>query len=321
MNISFTNPPITSSPEELEARARQAIQLFNDSMRQAKMKNDSRWQVWIDMHGDMAEALTVENLLQFQNHPSIAPQITGGSGKHYLTRIGEVFGLKQLHFLLRNHTETVCGNPADFATEDGTYITVTSMRHLYHLAKISFYHGNLFRRQTPFLEIGGGFGNLARMISGNGLASQYYIIDHPVLHAIQYFFLTQFFTPEDIAIHGPDGNFLNGTEASLIQLVPLFHFEHLTKKLTRPYTLVSTMALTEIPRAGQDKYLETLSPALVYVFGQLQNFCVGGGRSSGDCFFSNEALVYRLGEHFHTLDYDFWGYHFEYIGRQRTARQ
>ena len=76
------------------------------------------------------------------------------------------------------------------------------------------------------------------------------------------------------------------------------------------------MALTEIPRPGQEQYLGLLDPHLIYVFGQLENRTVGGGRSAEAEEFSNQELVFTLGQRFHTLEYRFHGYHFEYIGRR-----
>lgn len=318
MNISFLNPPLATSSEDRRKRAKWASEIFVQRLNREKARNDNRWKVWVEMHKEMADTLTIDNLLMFQSHPSLGPQITGGSGHHFLKKISDQYGQNKLDFLLSNHTESVCGQPKDLVCENGTYITVTSMRHLYHIAKLQHFCNFLYGTPLPFIEIGGGFGNLARMVCQYNLCSKYYIIDHPVLHAIQSFYLTDFFPSADIATLGDKDQYLTGSEDSKIHLCSLFDFERVIERIEKPYVLVSTMALTEIPKSGQDKYMDVLSPDTIYVFGQFRNVCLGGGKSAESQGFDNESFIYRLGRNFHTLDYNFWGYHFEYIGRNKT---
>ena len=126
---------------------------------------------------------------------------------------------------------------------------------------------------------------------------------------------------DDVAILGRDGRRLTGSEASRVQLVPLFTFEPTLKALNGHYTLLSSQALTEIDRAGQETYLDIIDPELCYIYGQYNLVWIGSGIRANYQGINNEQLVFDLGEMLHTLDYQFYGYHFEHIGRKRPTRR
>lgn len=319
MNLQFLNPPRRADESARRTRARKALDILAQAKAASASLADNRWVVWVEMHHRMDQALSEDSLLGFQSHPDLGPQITGGSGRHFLDLLERECGGRQARRLLNGHQETDCGQPRDLVVERGKYITVTSMRHLYHLGRIGDQLPLCFAAAPDVVEIGGGFGNLARMTYQAGQCRRYFIVDHPVLLAIQYFFLTEFFSPEQVAVcAGPQG-YIQGDARSAIQLFSAFAADELPRHLTDPYAVVSTMALTEIPREGQDQYLSLLDPRFIYVFGQLENRTVGGGRSAENVEFSNRELVFTLGERFHTLDYQFHGYHFEYLGRAFEA--
>jgi putative sugar O-methyltransferase len=317
MDFCFLNPPLVSGVEQQRSRAQAALEILKtrtdtgDSL-------ENRWKVWIDMHRSMYENLSVDSLLEFQSHPMLGPQITGGSGKHFLSFIAENFGYQELTRLLKNHSETLCGKPKDMVNEQGAYITITSMRHLYHVAQLRSWLSFVSDKTLPIVEIGGGFGNLARMAIQQGVCSRYFIVDHPVMQCIQYYFLTEFFTPEEIAIVTGNGEYLTGSSASKIQLYSSLGYQSLKSVLRAPYALVSTLALTEISGSGQRQYLDYFKPAFIYVYGQFENAAIGpAGKSGKEMQFSNKELVCGLAQEFHTLMYKYYGYHFEYIGRSR----
>ena len=312
MHLRFINPPRHTPEEQRRARARQALAILEQAVAAGP---DNRWVVWVEMHQRMRDALSEDSLLKFQSHPDLGPQITGGSGRHFLDWLQRDCGADALGLWLDNFVETTCGTPKDLVQKRGVYITVTSMRHLYHLAKVARRLPLCFAGAPDVVEIGGGYGNLARLFVQSGQCRRYFIVDHPVLLAIQYFFISEFLPPREIAVRVGEEEYLQGDQSCPVQLVSSFAAEALPGLLTDPYALVSTMALTEIPRPGQEQYLELLDPRLIYIFGQLENRAVGGGRSAGEAEFSNQELVFTLGQRFHTLEYQFHGYHFEYIGR------
>lgn len=317
MDLCFLNPPVVSNIEVQRNRAETALQILR-SRADLSSGRENRWQVWIDMHRSMYENFSVESLLEFQSHPALGPQITGGSGKHFLTLIARDFGHQAVASLLKNHVETLCGKPRDLVCEQGAYITITSMRHLYHIAQLRAHLGHVSARSLPVVEIGGGFGNLARMCLQQGVCDRYYIVDHPVVNCIQYFYLTEFFPAQDIALVDDRGAYLTGDKNAKVHLCSSFGYQWLADEFARdPYSLVSTLALTEITGPGQKQYLDFFKPAFLYIYGQFDNIAVGpGGKSGADMQFSNKALVCRLAQEHHTLMYKFHGYHFEYIGRK-----
>jgi len=318
MDVCFVNPPVVTSSKDRKERADKAIEIFQKRCDQQKGLSDNRWKAWVEMHKNMADALTQENLINFQSHKAIAPQITGGSGRHFLRKISEQLGPKTLDDLLRNHTETTCGKPKDLVCENGVYITITSMRHLFHLSKIKKYFDLFYRQPLSAIEIGGGFGNLARMVLSYDLCFKYYIIDHPILNTIQFFYLTDFFPGSDVAIVDEKGIFLNGSESSKVFLCSMFGYNWLFENIEKKYALFSTMALTEIPKKGQDEYLKALSPSFMYIVGQSKNLCVQGGQSAEGKTFDNKDFIINIMQKYHSLEYNFWGYFFEYIGRIKS---
>lgn len=316
MNLDFLNPPIHSSETEQIDRANEALECLNRSIHMPDRFSENRWRVWIEVHDKMRKELNTDTLLRFQSHAAIAPYITGGSGRHFLGKIEKEFGHRRLESYLRNYTETLCGFPKDIVTEKNTYITITSMRHLYHLVRIREYLKGCTNLPVTIVEIGGGFGNLCRLALQYNLCDKYYIVDHPVLHAVQHYYLTEFIPSDMIAIADNEGKFIKGNNDSAVQLYPSFSYHTLKNILTKPYLLCSTMALTEINRNGQEEYLDFFHPTFIYIFGQLENLAVAGGASSGDNFFSNKWLIEEFAEKYHTLYYGFYGYHFEYMGRK-----
>ncbi|MCG6552160.1 MAG: hypothetical protein L7F77_07520 [Candidatus Magnetominusculus sp. LBB02] len=316
MSFNFLNPPIVSDDLSLRSRADEAIGILSAADAAAQAGHDNRWRVWVDVHGKMASELNAEIMMGFQSHPAIAPYITGGSGKHFLTWIEREFGHACLDSYLKNYTETLCGLPKDILMERNTYITITSMRHLYHLARLKEHLKVCTTLPVTMVEIGGGFGNLCRLSFQYGLCDKYYIVDHPVLNAVQHFYLTEFMPSSAIAAAGSDGQFIKGNADCPVQLYSSFSYGALKGALTKPYVLCSTMALTEIHPPGQREYLDFFSPTYIYVFGQLENLAVAGGASSEDDYFSNKALIEEFADNYHTLHYGFYGYHFEYMGRK-----
>ena len=320
--IKWLNPPLLSPESERLKRAEKALGFLRNQEKEAVLATDRRWEVWRDMHQKMKNAVTSKSLLEFQSHPVLGPSITGGSGEHYLDMIAELYGYQKLKSILKNYQETLCGQPSDIVSHLGSYVTRTSMRHLYHLARLNFLCKNQLASPVTFWEIGGGFGNLARLVLQYKLSRQYCIVYHPVMQAVQYFFLGEFFPQPEIAVISGKGRYLCGSPKSMIQLYSLFMpGKDIKFKTKKPHALISTMALTEITREHQIEYLDLFSPALIYVFGQLKNVALGGGKSIARKGFSNEGLVRHLRRNYHMLEYKFHGYHFEYIGKgKRKAK-
>ena len=86
MHLRFINPPLHTPREERLARAQAALAILDQAVAAGP---DNRWVVWVEMHHRMMQALNPDAMLEFQRHPELGPQITGGSGRHFLEVAGE----------------------------------------------------------------------------------------------------------------------------------------------------------------------------------------------------------------------------------------
>jgi putative sugar O-methyltransferase len=298
-----------------EARATAAVEMLkeieNYDLPDPTMRSDS----WKHLHGQMLAAIDIDALLQFQSHPEIAPQICGGGGDVYLDKITERFGQETLSFLLSTYRETLCGDPQDIVCAKGCYLTKTAMRHIYHLAYIRYIVSEYFRKKMNVVEIGGGFGNLARLCRQYNLTNRYFLVDYPAVLCIQFYFLTEFFSPDSIALWNGD-KFVHGDQNCQFCLVtPNAAKSIMTMMATSPLGLVSTMAITEMPQLGQLYYLENIFPDFIYVFGQLETTALPQGIFHEDFnFIRNKGLFEYLCGEYHTIDYTQSDYYGEYLG-------
>jgi putative sugar O-methyltransferase len=270
---SIIDPRRDSRPERAEAAQR----LRREMNEAFTLDEKLRWGGWKEWHDGMEAALSVDGYLNFQCHPALAPTLCGAGGETYLWRIREQIGGENLAFLMRTFRETLCGKPMDMRMFEGTWITRTSMRHVYHLAVLRDFCRNYFGVPVTFVEIGGGFGNLARLAVQFHLVDRYLIVDLPQTGSVQHFYLTEFMDAGEVAIW--DGErFLSGSAASKVWIVNPAALRQLTESKTSPMVMISTNALTEMPRPGQDYYLNGVPWDIVYAYGQTQKRDHVGGR-------------------------------------------
>src|SRR5262249_20207203 len=152
-------------------------------------------------------------------------------------------------FFLATYRETLCGVPGDLQTVKGTPITRTAMRHLYHLAVLHGFCRHYYGAPVDFVEIGGGFGNLARMMVQYRLSLRYTIIDFPASLAVQYFYLTEFLDESAVAVWTGESYLTGDTDSAVRLALPGAANAFAAATMDRPLLLASTMAMTEIPEA------------------------------------------------------------------------
>jgi len=280
--------------------------------REGQGSQSDRNSVWDMPHERMAAAVRDGSLPRFQEDSRVADHICHGGGEIYLQRIAERYGQERLSFFLSTYRETLCGEPQDITCVQGCYITRTAMRHLYHLAVLHGFSRDYYGRAVNFVEIGGGFGNLARLARQYRLAERYYIVDVPVSLVAQMFYLTEFFGGDEVALW--DGtNYLHGSEDSPICLLPP-HAIELLSVVSSPTFLVSTMALTETPRSIQDEYLEKLRFSTIYVYGQTLTNYLGGSTQLSGSDLDNANLFYQLSKTCHVVEWSQADYYSELLG-------
>jgi len=282
--------------------------------------SDGRWELWEQHHDRMAQAIAAETseLLRFQASSEIAPQICGGGGEVYLSRLRESVGQSAYSLFLATYQESLCGDPQDLANIEGCLITRSAMRHLYHLGVLHEFCRHMYSRPIDFVEIGGGYGNLARLAVQYDIADRYFIVDFPASLAVQYYYLTEFFDADYVSIRNDD-DYLTGSPNSKICLATPGTTPLISAELSRPDMLVSTMAMTEIPPGGQQYYLETINSDAVYVFGQTEPSRPQGLHLSGLRQISNQGLFHSLSERFHCAKFVRGEFYTELLGIRPTA--
>jgi putative sugar O-methyltransferase len=263
----------------------------------------------------MALAIADEpaELLRFQASPDIAPQICGGGGETYLNRLRESVGQSAYPLFLATYQESFCGDPQDLVNIDGCSITRSSMRHLYHLGVLHEFCRHMYSGPIDFVEIGGGYGNLARLAMQYDIASRYFLIDFPASLAVQYYYLTEFFDAGDVSIRNGDV-YITGGPGSKICLTAPETTPHISEGVSRPNMLVSTMAMTEIPPGGQQYYLQNIDSDAVYVFGQTEPTPPLGSHLSGVRQIFNQGLFHSLAERYHCAKFVQGEFYTEILG-------
>jgi len=282
--------------------------------------SDGRWELWEQHHDRMALAIADEpaELLRFQASPNIAPQICGGGGETYLSRLRESVGRSTYSLFLATYQESCCGDPQDLVNIDGCSITRSAMRHLYHIGVLHDFCRHMYSNPIDYVEIGGGYGNMARLAVQYDIAKRCFIIDFPASLAVQYYYLTEFFEAEDVAIRNGDV-YLTGSPDSKICLATPETTPLISDEMSRPNMLVSTMAMTEIPQGGQQYYLQNIDSDAVYVFGQTEPTPPQGSHLSGLPQISNQDLFHSLAERFHCAKFVRGEFYTEILGIRPTA--
>ena len=296
-----------------ENRAKKACEVLARLEQSFDLPEEFSWGLWKILHAKMVEAINIENLIEFQIVSDIAPPIVGGGGETYLKRMRDISD-DDYQFYMATYRETLCGHPNDLVVVDGTPITRTAMRHLYHLSVINRFYSRLNLENTYHVEIGGGFGNLSRLLYQYNLFEKIFIVDFPAMTTIQYFFLTEFIEESDISIW--NGNeYLVGNESARVCLVTADAYPNIQFPTGKKSFLSSTMAMTEISKDGQDYYLNNRNFDYLYVFGQTTSVSPPGGNHLVDLQENNnKALFKMLVEKYYPVIFQQGDYYSEFLG-------
>jgi len=155
------------------------------------------------------------------------------------------FSNEQLKKILK---ENSLGSPI---LNDFEYTTSgNSIHHLYHLAKFGQELDVKIQNFNSYLELGGGYGNMARLVKRINPKATYSIIDIPIFIYIQYVYLSTLLGKEQVNILEKGDHILEGK----INLIPLD--ESLTQtdlySKSSPDIFLSTWALSESNEETQD---------------------------------------------------------------------
>lgn len=317
MNLCSFNSPFNVGYNKKLNNAKISYDLFKNSGFFDKYKNRKRsWSMWEEVHKKIYSAIKDGKLTDFQKYPEIASNICGGGGEIFLERLSDNLSNETLKLYLASYRENLIGTPQDVVNYQGTFITKTAMRHLYHAAFLSKYIMLLYRNKSlTIVEIGGGFGNLCKIAYDYNLSEQYIIVDLPVMLCIQHFYLSFFYKENDIGVVGLNGEFVQGTPDSKIILVHTNMSSQLADFVKFTKMLVSTVALTEIETKTQEYYLDEIKPDTIYIYGQKENLSREGGKWVKEGV-NNYPLIRRLFSQFHSIFYKNYPYNFEYFGKR-----
>lgn len=151
----------------------------------------------------------------------------------------------KLHTYLKEHsTGAPILNDFEFQTSGN------SIHHLYHIAKFEKETGVTFSTLSSIVELGGGYGNFAKIAKKMNPGITYTIIDIPVFAYMQLVYLTTIFGKDSVALFDATVGIVEGK----INIVP-FH-EPTVQSLSTyfsvtPDVFVSTWALSESNEATQ----------------------------------------------------------------------
>lgn len=127
---------------------------------------------------------------------------------------------------------------------DFEYLTSgNSIHHAYHLAKFFSETEVDFKKLNTIVEVGGGYGNMARIYNNMNKDTTYIIIDIPIFSFIQKLYLTLVLGSEKVNLIDDKLELKNNT----INLVPLDRgiMQKISEKLKNTDLFISTWALSE----------------------------------------------------------------------------
>lgn len=75
-----------------------------------------------------------------------------------------------------------------------------TLHHIFHLARFELATGKAIRNIDSFLEWGGGYGNLAKLVRRIAPASTYVIVDLPLIICLQWIYLATVFGRDEIRV-------------------------------------------------------------------------------------------------------------------------
>lgn len=173
----------------------------------------------------------------FAHLPSTATEIQK-------TLIKKQFGAIRAKSLLREHsTGSPILNDFEFATSGN------SIHHLYHLAKFEKETGILLNEINSIIELGGGYGNFAKLAKKINPEITYIIIDIPIFSYIQIVYLKTIFGNEAVSLYNPSVGIIKGS----INIIPFNEPDVIGLQSAITADLfVSTWALSESNKLTQE---------------------------------------------------------------------
>ncbi len=228
---------------------------------------------WFSMCQELKNLLSEPKpIKEFLKFPPIACNMIRG--------INGEFGLPQKFeesYLLNCVSETNKKRFKDFANKNEEPLakcskefncSSTTLGHLFYLAKVL---ENSVNEPNKIVQLGGQYGNFAKITKQILPKCTFIIFDLPELLAIQNLFLSCNAPDIKLKIHKNDST-LNNLESEYVHLIPIYLMEKFNSENIDVF--VSTFALSETPEFVQKLVIKKnfLNSKLVYLTGQLNGW-------------------------------------------------
>ncbi len=227
---------------------------------------------WFSMCQELKSFLELKPYKEFLKFPPIACNMIRGMN-------GE-FGLPQKFeesYLLHCVSENNKKRFKDFANKNEEPLiksskefncSSTTLGHLFYLAKVL---ENSVNEPNKIVQLGGQYGNFAKITKQVLPKCTFIIFDLPELLAVQNLFLSQNAPDIKLKVHKNDST-LSNLESEYVHLIPIYLMEKFNTENIDAF--VSTFALTENPEFVQKLVIKKnfLNSKLVYLTGQLNGW-------------------------------------------------
>ena len=254
--------------------------------------------IWITYRNEIKNIIFSSAGANFIKHGSISGSMIRGP-QHTVVQDYE---LAYLTYCLKAETKKLI-----FSYQDQTFLPIprdclelhcsnNTLGHLYYAANLLEHS---LTKPEVIVELGGGYGNLARILKSIIQDSTIILIDLPELLALQYYFLKMTLPETLVILHNKQPAVL---ERNAIHLVPVFFVENLSIKAD---AFVSTFALSEASVYTQSliEKKEYFNASICYIVGQLDGWGKGFNFEKQDTVFNSIRKKYtRIICHpFHSL--------------------
>jgi hypothetical protein len=206
---------------------------------------------WARTNDAVAARLLPVPPVKFLRDPFIAGNMVVNSPEAYLREelafLEARLRKQELRHVLRE--EYVGGAPR---VDVGYRTSHNTIHHAYHLERFREATGIAPGEFGTVVEWGGGYGNLARLVTRSATVDQtYVVVDNPLFSALQWLYLTSVFGEEKVSLLSAGGD---GIVAGALNLVPTGLLETIDD--LHADLFISTWALSESAPAALEHVLE-----------------------------------------------------------------
>ena len=129
---------------------------------------------------------------------------------------------------------------------------------MYHIAKYEDVTGNKIDSMNTILEWGGGYGNMAKILSRLSGQKTYILVDSPTILTLQWLYLSSVFSPDSVNVITSDNKEIVKGKFNLVPTSCIEILDHINIDM-----FISTWALSESAQAAKDFVIEKDLPYII----------------------------------------------------------